>query len=52
MLTNARQILSYFDHAISFGIMDGINTQIEHLTEMAYGYRDVDFLRLRIHPAT
>lgn len=49
MLTHARQILSYFDYPISSGIMEGINNKIGRLTRMAYGYRDVDFLHLRIY---
>lgn len=49
LLTHARQILSYFDHPISSGIMEGINNKIGRLTRMAYGYRDVDFLHLRIY---
>lgn len=49
MLTHARQILSYFDHPITSGIMEGINNKIGRLTRMAYGYRDVDFLHLRIY---
>ena len=49
LLKHARQILSYLDHPISSGIMDGINNKIGRLTRMAYGYRDVDFLHLRIY---
>lgn len=49
LLTHARQILSYFDHPISSGIMEGINNKIGRLTRMAYGYRDVDFLHLRLY---
>ena len=49
MLTHARQILSYFDYPISSGIMEGINNKIGRLTRMAYGYRDVEFLHLRIY---
>jgi transposase len=49
LLTHARQILSYFDHPISSGIMEGINNKIGRLTRMAYGYRDIDFLHLRIY---
>ena len=48
LLTHARQILSYFDHSINSGIMEGINNKIGRLTRMAYGYRDVEFLHLRI----
>ena len=49
MMTHARQILSYFDYPISSGIMEGINNKIGRLTRMAYGYRDVEFLHLRIY---
>ena len=49
LLNHARQILSYFDHPISSGIMEGINNKIGRLTRLAYGYRDVDFLHLRIY---
>lgn len=49
LLNHARQILSYFDHPISSGIMEGINNKIGRLTRVAYGYRDVDFLHLRIY---
>ncbi len=49
LLTHARQILSYFDHSINSGIMEGINNKIGRLTRMAYGYRDVEFLHLRIY---
>jgi len=49
MMTHARQILSYFDYPISSGIMEGLNNKIGRLTRMAYGYRDVEFLHLRIY---
>lgn len=49
ILTHSRQILSYFDHSISSGNMEGINNKIGRLTRLAYGYRDVDFLHLRIY---
>ncbi|MEN3941853.1 transposase [Prosthecobacter sp. SYSU 5D2] len=43
-----RQILSYYDHPISSGIMEDINNKIRRLLRMAYGCRDVDFLHLCI----
>ena len=46
---NRARVLSYFDHPISSGIMEGINNKIGRLTRKAYGYRDVDFLHLRIY---
>ena len=33
---------------IGSGIMEGINNKIGRVTRMAYGYRDIDFLHLRI----
>ena len=51
MLTHARQILSYFDHPISSGIMEGINNKIGRLTRMAYGYRDDAYFFLKIRAA-
>lgn len=49
LLTHARQILNYFHHPISSGMMEGINNKIGRLTRMAYGYRDVEFLHLRLY---
>jgi transposase len=30
--------------------MEGVHSKIGRLTRMAYGYRDVDFLHLRLYP--
>lgn len=41
-------LVSYFDHPISTGPLEGINNAINVLKRKAYGYRDVEFLILRI----
>ena len=41
-------ILNWYDHPISSGRMEGTNNKIKVLKRMAYGYRDMDFFKLRI----
>jgi len=41
-------LVSYFDHPISTGPLEGVNNKINVLKRKAYGYRDVEFLKLRI----
>ncbi len=41
-------ILSYFDHRISTGPLEGTNNKIKTMKRQAYGFRDLDFLKLRI----
>jgi transposase len=41
-------ILNWYDHPLSSGRMEGTNNKIKVLKRMAYGYRDVDFFKLRI----
>jgi transposase len=48
VLTHAKSILNYFHHPISSGKMEGINNKIGRLTRLAYGYRDTEFLFLKI----
>ena len=47
-------ILNWYDHPISSGPMEGTNNKIKVLKRMAYGYRDMEFFKLRflaIHEA-
>jgi transposase len=48
MLMHAKSILNYFHHPITSGKMEGINNKIGRLTRVAYGYRDTEFLYLKI----
>ena len=48
LLKHATGILSYWDHRISSGRMEGINNKVKTLTRQAYGYRDEDFFILKL----
>lgn len=41
-------ILSWYDHPITTGPLEGLNNKIKVLKRVAYGYRDLDFFSLRI----
>ncbi len=41
-------IVAYCKHRVSSGPLEGLNNKIRKLLHMAYGYRDMDFLMLRI----
>lgn len=41
-------ILNWYDHPISSGKLEGTNNKIKVLKRMAYGYRDLEFFKLRI----
>lgn len=42
------QILNHYDYPISTGPLEGINNKIKVLKRTAYGYRDMEFFKLRI----
>lgn len=41
-------LLSYFKHRISTGPLEGLNNKIKVLKRQAYGYRDMEYFRLRL----
>ena len=41
-------ILAYYDYPISTGPLEGTNTKIQLLKRQAYGYRDIEFFKLKI----
>jgi transposase len=41
-------ILTYFDHPISSGKIEGINNKIKTLKRQAYGFRDMAYFKLRL----
>jgi transposase len=41
-------LLSYYDHPISTGPLEGTNNKIKTLQRQAYGFRDKEFFKLRI----
>jgi transposase len=42
-------VLSYYDYRISTGPLEGTNNKIKTLQRQAYGYRDMDFFKLKIY---
>jgi transposase len=41
-------ILNYYDYRISTGPLEGTNNKIQNMKRQAYGYRDHEFLKLKI----
>ena len=42
-------ILAYYKFPISTGPLEGTNNKIKTLQKQAYGYRDMDFFKLKIY---
>jgi len=42
-------LLSYFKHRISTGPLEGLNNKIKVLKRQAYGFRDMEYFRLRLY---
>ncbi len=42
-------ILAYYDHPISTGPLEGTNNKINTMKRQAYGFRDPEFLKLKIY---
>lgn len=45
---HAWSILAWYDHPISTGPLEGTNNKIKTMKRQAYGYRDQEFLKLKI----
>jgi transposase len=43
-----RGILAYYDYPISTGPLEGTNNKIKTMKRQAYGFRDLDFFKLKI----
>ena len=41
-------LLNYYDYAISTGPLEGTNNKIKTMQRQAYGFRDMDFFKLKI----
>ena len=41
-------ILAWFDHPISTGPLEGLNNKIKTMKRQAYGFRDLEFFKLKI----
>ena len=49
LIRHYRGILNYFRHFITNGKAEGINNKIKTLKRQAYGYRDMEYFKLRLH---
>lgn len=49
MRLHAYGILAYYDYPISTGPLEGINNKIKTMKRQAYGFRDQEFLKLKIY---
>jgi transposase len=43
------QILNFYDYRISTGPLEGTNTKIRVMQHQAYGFRDIEFFKLKIY---
>ena len=41
-------LLNYFEHPISSGMMEGLNNKIATMIKQAYGFRDMDYFKLKV----
>ena len=48
LLSHRSGILAYYDHRISTGPLEGINNKIKTMKRQAYGFRDLEFFKLKI----
>lgn len=49
LVAHRRGLLNWYHHPISTGPLEGTNTKIKLLQRQAYGYRDMEFFRLKIY---
>jgi transposase len=48
MATHLHGILAYYDFPISTGPLEGTNNKIKTMQRQAYGFRDIEFFKLKI----
>lgn len=49
--SHSRGLIAYFSHKISTARVEGINNKIKVLKRKAYGYRDMEYFKLKIYAA-
>jgi transposase len=49
IMEKAGYILNWFRRKITSAISEGFNNKIKRLKRMAYGYRDIEYFKLKIH---
>lgn len=48
LLKHAEGLVNYFKHRISNGKIEGINNKIKTMSRQAYGFRDMEYFKLRL----
>lgn len=48
LLGHAKGLINYFKHRISNGKIEGINNKIKTMSRQAYGFRDMEYFKLRL----
>ena len=48
LLGHAEGLINYFKHRISNGKIEGINNKIKTMSRQAYGFRDMEYFKLRL----
>lgn len=48
LLGHAKGLVNYFKHRISNGKIEGINNKIKTMSRQAYGFRDIEYFKLRL----
>ena len=49
LMHHSHELLNYFFHRISCGLVEGINNKIKTLKRQAYGFRDTVYFKLRLY---
>ncbi|MDH5715845.1 MAG: transposase [Candidatus Aminicenantes bacterium] len=49
MKRHTRSILNYFRYPLSTAKVEGLNNKIKVIKRKAYGYRDVEYFKLKIY---
>ncbi|MFP4173621.1 MAG: transposase [Candidatus Hydrogenedentota bacterium] len=48
LASHRTSILAWYDDPISTGPLEGINNKVKTLKRQAYGYRDIEYFKLKI----
>jgi transposase len=48
ILRNWKGVVNYFKHKITNGKTEGINNKIKTMKRQAYGFRDIEYFKLRL----
>jgi transposase len=49
LMHHSHGLLNYYFHRISCGLVEGINNKIKTLKRQAYGFRDMEYFKLRLY---